>query len=198
MTSVTASSLPVCMLDNEKQLFTAFLKTAKNFVEFGAGGSTVYAASIITGSITSLDSSRDWLNVVAAACAEHPEWVQPQLVFADIGPVKEWGQPRDESCREHWPSYATKMWDLPDTDQADLYLIDGRFRVSCFIETLMRCRADAVLLIHDFAERRQYHVIRKFAREIAVSSSLSAFVRRADFDRKDAMHLLEASRYSTN
>ena len=187
--------LPVRMTESEKRLFASSLRSARSYVEFGSGGSTVFASSIMPGVITSLDSSREWLDRVARVCASNPDRPQPRLVLADIGPVVDWGYPLDESCRDRWPSYATKIWDIPGTDNADLYLIDGRFRVSCFLETLMHCRATAVLLIHDFAERPAYHIVREFAREIAASSSLSAFIRREDFNRDLAYRLLEAKRY---
>jgi hypothetical protein len=78
------------------------------------------------------------------------------------------------------------MWDLKGTDNADLYLIDGRFRVACFMETLMRCKPDAVLLMHDYAPRPEYHVVEQFARPFMVCSTLYAFIRRGNFNRTKA------------
>jgi hypothetical protein len=113
----------------------------------------------------------------------------------DIGPTGDWGRPIDESAKDQWPLYATKIWEIEGADRADLYLIDGRFRVSCFLETLMRCHPNAIILIHDFAPRAEYHIVREFAHEIAVSSNLSAFVRRPDFDTDKASAVLANKRY---
>jgi hypothetical protein len=180
---------------DELEFFKSFLRCAKSYVEFGCGGSTVLASSLIRGTIISLDSSANWLDSVGRACAKDPSHTQPLLVHADIGPTGDWGRPIDERCKGQWPLYSAKIWSIPNAGSADLYLIDGRFRVSCFIETLKRCRVDAVVLIHDFAPRGGYHIIRDFAREIAVSSNLSAFVRREDFDLIKAESVLVSKRY---
>jgi hypothetical protein len=55
-------------------------------------------------------------------------------------------------------------------------LIDGRFRVACFAQTVLRCSPDAVIGIHDFASRKPYHVVREIAREIASTEDISFFL----------------------
>jgi hypothetical protein len=185
----------VHMKDDELQLFAAFLLSTKSYVEFGAGGSTFFASSLIKGSIVTTDSSREWLKKAADVCAQHPERPQPTLVHVDIGPTGDWGRPLDQSYRKCWPKYATAVWSVAEASAADLYLVDGRFRVSCFVETLLRCRPDAVILIHDFSDRTGYHVVCDLAREIAVASSLSAFVRKCSFDLQRAQQILEMKRY---
>lgn len=182
------------MSDDEKRLFAALLRPVTSYVEFGCGGSTVFALSHMQGTVVSQDSSRQWLDSVAAACREQ-HLGEPQLVLADIGPTGEWGCPLDESCRERWPSYSGGIWDRPGTESADLYLVDGRFRVACFLETLLRCRPDALILIHDYAPRPEYHVVREFAREIATAATLCAFVRRPAFDQNALLNVLARTRY---
>ena len=54
---------------------------------------------------------------------------------------------------DRWSQYSAIVWDYEGTQDADLYLVDGRFRVACFIQTLMHCKPDAVILIHDYAPR---------------------------------------------
>jgi hypothetical protein len=183
------------MAVQEQICFSLLLNSAKSYVEFGCGGSTVLAATIISNSIICIDSSREWLDKVTRACSKTIAKVQPQTVHADIGPTGEWGRPVDESCKDRWPSYSTQIWSTEGAENADLYLVDGRFRVACFLETLMRCRADAVIAIHDYAPRAEYHVIEQFARPILACSNLSAMVRRSDFDRAKGAQALERFRY---
>jgi len=186
--------MEVCMSEDEKSLFAAALQPVTSYVEFGCGGSTLFALSHMRGTVISQDSSREWLYSVAARCTEQ-RLGEPQLVLADIGPTGEWGRPLDESCRDRWPSYSGGIWDHGGTESADLYLVDGRFRVACFLETLLRCRSDAVILIHDFAPRPEYHVVKEFAREVATASTLSAFVRRPTFNRNNLLKVLHRTRY---
>ena len=183
------------MEENELALFSSFLQEARSYVEFGCGGSTLHAASLGVPGIVSVDSSAHWLQQVAGKCVEAKLATKPTLVFADIGPTGDWGYPVDESCRDRWPNYAASIEGMAGTEYADLYLVDGRFRVSCFLKTLQRCKPDAVILFHDFASRREYHIVRQFAREIAVASDLSAFVPLPIHDRQAFADVLEQVKY---
>ena len=183
------------MEDDERELFAAFLRAAKSYAEFGTGGSTVLASSLVDGPVFALDSSSEWLDSVRVACAKCGKASEPVLLHVNIGPISEWGAPLGVTHRHLWPDYAKSMWHIPGAAKADLYLIDGRFRVSCAVEALLRCRSDAVILIHDFAERTRYHIIKEVAREIAFARSLSAFVRRSDFDGSRALEILELKRF---
>ncbi|MBB5694370.1 hypothetical protein [Muricoccus pecuniae] len=69
-------------------------------------------------------------------------------------------------------------------------MVDGRFRVACAMQVLLRCRPDAVLVMHDFSSHREYHVVRGFARELAIAEDFSVFQRRPDFDVEKARQTL--------
>ena len=170
------------MSDTEKELLRSFLRCGSNYLEFGTGGSTVLACSHVKESVMAVESNPAWLRKVQAHCSDQPTALKPRLFHADIGPVVELGYPRNDRLRDHWPRYHDGVWPHKGAINADLYLIDGRFRVACFIQVLLRAQSSAIILIHDFANRPQYHVIREFAREIAAAESLSAFQRRVDFD----------------
>ena len=164
------------MSDAELALFASFLRSAVDYLEFGAGGSTCFAARSVRSSVTTVDSSVQWLRDVEQACAGQDCGVKPLTVHVDIGPTGGWGRPADASCQDRWPSYYEQVWERPASSDADLYLVDGRFRVACFMKTLLNCRADAVIMIHDYASRAQYHPIGRVAREVARAEDLSAFV----------------------
>jgi hypothetical protein len=74
-------------------------------------------------------------------------------------------------------------------------MIDGRFRVACFMQVLLHSRRDALIMIHDFDFRNEYHVVREVAREIAVAGSLSLFIRRGDRNETHIREILAAHEY---
>lgn len=162
------------MSENELNLFLSFLKKSQSYVEFGMGGSTYMASKYVGKSVISLDSSQDWIKNVQQACESSP--IQPRLIFADIGPVGDYGNPTDPSLKPQWLCYHEMMWDLPESRDADLYMVDGRFRNACFAQTVLHCRKNAIIGIHDFASRPHYHVAYKLAREIAVAEDMSFFL----------------------
>ena len=168
------SDLTPHMTFKEASLLKGFLDCSQRYTEFGCGGSTVVAASAVSEWIISTDSSREWLKRVSAACRDLP--LQPELVLADIGTTGDWGMPANGDARDRWPAYHETIWEDPRSKDADLFMVDGRFRVASFIQILKRCKRDSVILIHDFASRQHYHVIKEVAQEIARADELSAFL----------------------
>jgi hypothetical protein len=182
--------LPVAMIQDELRLFCQFLQCTKAYLEFGAGGSTCLAAQKVTGHITSVDSSREWLDRVKGVCVSN-RWNVPDLLHVDIGEVRTLGYPRDETSIARWPRYHEDVWRKPESRQADFYLVDGRFRVACALQILLRCEEIRPFAIHDYAGRPQYHVVSNFADEIARAGELSIFIRKSPFDRFEAERALE-------
>src|ERR1700722_847106 len=155
------------MSEAERVFFEQFLRCCTNYMEFGSGGSTIRALQTIasSGRVFTVDSNIDWLNKVKTSAGERE--TQLRCHYVDIGPTGDGGTPIDPSRSADFRNYFTEPWAYIDTDAVDLYLIDGRFRVQCFIETARRCRGDAIVLVHDYASRPFYHFVERVARKIA-------------------------------
>lgn len=157
----------------ERGLFESFARCSESYVEFGTGGSTCLASRLVGRSILSVDSAKDWLDRVDAACAGSP--VRPRLIHADIGVTGEWGYPAEHARAHDWPRYHEALWALPGASDADLYFVDGRFRVACFAQIVARARPDALIAFHDYASRPHYHCVETIARPVATAEDLSVF-----------------------
>lgn len=179
----------------ERQLFVRSLDGARAYCEFGAGGSTCIASQLVRERITTVDSSAEWLDRVVGWCTENGT-VQPRALFADIGPVGDWGWPLEGTCRSNWPAYHRAVWATEDGGAFDTFMIDGRFRVACFMQVLLHCRPDATIMFHDFANRLAYHVVREVANEIESAENLSLFSPRAGADRTRIEALLAEFEYT--
>ncbi len=177
------------MSSQERVLFESFLGCAANYLEFGAGGSTYVAANLVRCSVTSVDSSRDWLKNVEIACKGLGSAIVPNLLLADIGPIGDWGVPTDPGTRGQWPSYHEQVWQDDQNAGCDLFFVDGRFRVACCMQILKRCSPDSFLIVHDFKSRAHYHVLKDVAREVASAQDLSVFcpIRTVDSHKIDAI-----------
>jgi hypothetical protein len=161
------------MSPEEAALFLSFVRNSHDYVEFGTGGSTVLASKHVKNSILSVDSSQNWLAQVRGACVSSQ--TRPELMFIDIGPTGDWGFPTDLSTKPRWPDYHSAIWKIHHSRQADLYLVDGRFRVACFAQIVLHCNQNAIIGMHDFGSRPNYHCIREIAREIATAGDMSFF-----------------------
>jgi len=151
----------------------------------------VLAADLVQDWVISLDSSRDWLDHVREACRERKTRLEPVLSYIDIGETGKWGFPKDETSRDRWPLYHSSMWGDPRLADADLYLIDGRFRLACFAQALLHCGDRAFIAFHDYASRPHYHAAASIAREVVRVGDLSIFMRRTARDRKLAQRLID-------
>lgn len=173
----------------ERDLFATCLRSAKVFLEFGAGGSTSFAAKSGVSTIYSVESDQKWLDMLAA----RPELgkVRFEQVYIDLGPVGGYGTPTDPARAPSWPAYYTKVWERLE-GPPDLVLVDGRFRVACTLATLLHCPAKTPILIHDFWNRPQYHRVLAHLDCIDQAESLGLFRAKPDLDlRKLAADLIE-------
>jgi hypothetical protein len=177
------------MLPTEIALFRSVLSCSTNYAEFGAGGSTVLAHKIGCKSIISIDSSTEWLGKVEQACVPNDR-TQLKTILVDIGEIKGLGYPKDETSKEKWADYHTAPWHHPPLATADTYLIDGRFRVACALQVLLRAPSRALILIHDFANRKYYHGVLPLMQELARADNLSVFQARSNVDWDAAKTLL--------
>jgi hypothetical protein len=186
MVEPTASSLQPAMTDAEVGVVRECFSKVASLVEFGSGGSTVLAAgSPSLQRIWSVESDPAWIarlredaGIVAAERAG-----RLHLQAVDIGPVGDYGYPLDDSRREAWPRYHEAVWDDAGACEADLVLIDGRFRVACALAAIARCRPHAVLLFHDFWNRTPYHPVLAFTDWLGSCDSLAILRRKPSFDQ---------------
>ena len=57
-----------------------------------------------------------------------------------------------------WLNYHQAIWDAVDASKLDFVLVDGRFRVACALQLLLRTREKTpLIMVHDFTPREYYH-----------------------------------------
>ncbi len=148
---------------------------ARVILEYGSGGSTVIAAQLSEKTVFSVESDGAWLEQMRGYFAAHPPAASLHLHHGDIGPTKEWGHPRDTTDFRRWPLYPNSVWDRADFQNPDLVLIDGRFRVGCFLTTLFRSTAPVTVLFDDYLDRKSYHIVEDLVRPVAMIGRMAQF-----------------------
>lgn len=170
------------MTDPERDMFQRALEGVENFLEFGAGGSTTLAARAGVKRIASVESDVQWLDLLA----QRPEIaaVDFTALHIDIGPTGAWGMPRDPASAPKWPAYHQAVW-RKLAWQPDLVLVDGRFRVACALATILNCAPDTKIVIHDFWDRPQYHVVLRYLETLERTDTLGVFRAKPTLVMKD-------------
>jgi hypothetical protein len=171
------------MSQAEQRLFKRYLTSATNYFEFGSGGSTEWAAKAKNlKHIHTVESDAGWISTLRKRSAVHQAEKDGrlQLEHVDIGPTGSWGRPIGRGSVSLCHKYSDRI-NKASEGQWDVIFIDGRFRVSCFLKGLLRA-PDATLIIHDYKNREEYHVVERFARKVASADSLYVFQRKEEAD----------------
>lgn len=149
---------PVMWFPDEVRDFVQERYRAASFIlEYGAGGSTVFAAGETDAQILSIESDRDWAAKIDLYLAQEG-LARPgvQIRWIDIGPTGPWGKPTRPRDWGKFHQYPMQPWHDAGLDP-DLVLIDGRFRLGCLVAAALHCRRPLTVLIDDYAGRPAYH-----------------------------------------
>lgn len=170
--------------------FTSYLQKANVLLEYGAGGSTGLAAGMAhIEAVISAESDPAWVQKLKTGLTDTP--ARLYIDHCDIGAVGEWGGPLDASAFATWHGYVVQPWRRAAELKLrpDLVLIDGRFRVACFLYSLLCADEGTPILFDDYADRPTYAVVEAFCPRLETHGRLAVFrsIRPADLP-----HLAEA------
>jgi hypothetical protein len=140
---------------------------ARVVLEYGSGGSTVIAGENPEATIYSVESDADWAAMMQRWFVENPPKGRVIVHHADIGPTREWGQPVNNRHVSLWPGYPNSVWDRADFQNPDTVLIDGRFRLACFLTVLFRAERPVKVLWDDYMPRPAYHLAERLCSPVA-------------------------------
>lgn len=116
--------------------------------------------------------------------------------YCDIGSVRDWGIPSGaEGVRNYW-RYPTTPWKISvDRNiRPDLILIDGRFRVACFLYSWICADEGTTILFDDYTVRPEYHVVERISEPVSTHGRLAEFKKISRFNQLTAIdYLLEYS-----
>lgn len=151
----TAMALPdMSMPTAEKEWVKSHYRSASAILEYGSGGSTVFAASHCTAPIVSIESDAAWAEGLKNGLARAGLMRSGiDIRHADIGKTKEWGMPASHNeWRRYW-AYPMGFWQDAAHIDPDVVLIDGRFRLGCFLATILNTRRPVTVLWDDYVGR---------------------------------------------
>jgi hypothetical protein len=186
------------MLDAEIEVFEKHYSNALKIIEYGAGGSTYFAASSTPANVISIEADPDWIATLredpAVQLAEKEKRLE--LVHVDIGCVGRWSYPVDDSRKNNWPMYSQAPWQSANV-APDLVFVDGRFRRACIMKSILETAPGTTIMVHDFWNRDYYHDVLPFLEWVESKDTLAVFRRPNTIDTAKAQALLEASHLDT-
>jgi len=173
---------PNILFDGDDGLFKRVLKQANRYGEYGCGKSTKWVLNNTSSNVIAVDTSQQWVDEVVADNKANNERLV--IKHVDLGAVGKWGNPIDFSKHLCFGEYTNFMWQQ-DT-KPNVVLVDGRFRVCCFLTSLKYADEGTCILFDDYTTRPKYHVVEKYVERVEECGRQCLFVvpsaEKIDFD----------------
>ena len=161
---------PVMTL-NELKAFCYFMKPGNIYFEFGAGGST-NIASYYKIKTYSVESDIKWHQKLK------DNNITANYITVDLN-ASTFGFPGKETNVNDWKKYIQAY---KKEYNADIILIDGRFRVACGLDIFNKIRNDTIVLIHDYSIRKEYHILENYYIKIEEWDNLASFIKKPNIN----------------
>ena len=153
-------------------------------LEYGSGGSTFLALKSNSRSkIYACETDEQWLLRLCHEIDERGLSDRFTPVLCDIGPTRVWGNPcfeqrgTDLQRMNLFMNYSIRPWRLlrQNNESPSVVLIDGRFRVACFLTALSFIEANTLVLFDDYTDRPHYHCVEEFVKPTLKIGRMAVF-----------------------
>jgi len=146
------------LFDGDNHMFQREIPSCQVYGEYGCGASTVWVAHRTNARIMAVDSSAEWIAKVALETEIFRERLRIEEVNLDE--IAAWGYPTTYRHRSRFRDYVASPW--RHGVKPDLVLIDGRFRVACFLHSLLNAEPGTRIIFDDYNNRPHYHLVEEF------------------------------------
>ena len=142
------------LFDGDDELFKKYVSQSNFYFEYGVGKSTKWVIENTKSKVIAVDSDQKWINQV---CSKNGFDERVKLIWVDLGKLTDWGRPISYNRRDNFISYINSVWAFDI--KADVILIDGRFRVACFLYSLLNTKKGSFIFFDDYNNRPWYHIV---------------------------------------
>ena len=157
------------MTKNELVGFLSFLTKNTTFFETGSGCSSIIA-KFYTKKSYAVEGCRFWYEQGIK------NGLKENLIFHDLKPDNNiWSMPGKSSTLDDWKKYF-QAYD--SSYNADVILIDGRFKVATAMDIFDKIKDDTIILIHEFQQRPIYYIVENYYQYIYHWDRLTAFIKK--------------------
>jgi predicted O-linked N-acetylglucosamine transferase (SPINDLY family) len=154
-----------------KRLYTQ----ASVILEYGSGGSTLLAANMPEKTVISVENDARWAEDMQGWIANATLPSTPRIYPVDVGETGKWARPKNARHWKRFHTYPLKVWDEPYFEQPDVILIDGRFRIACFVTAYLRATKPMIVLFDDYVDRPHYHVVERLVKPTEFVGRMARF-----------------------
>ena len=156
------SSLNKSLFDGDDFLFKKSLEGIRIYGEYGCGLSSKWMLKNTNCKIISVDSSKEWVEKIKN---ENKKYLSKLTInHIDLGKVRRWGFPLSYVKSKNFQDYTDYIW--KQSESPTFVLVDGRFRVCCFLTSLKFAEEGTKIIFDDYVNNPHYHFIEKYVSRI--------------------------------
>lgn len=144
----------------------------RKYAEYGVGLSTECVFNCTNADILSIETDKEWLEIVRKNTKYDG---RVAIQYIDLGLVEKWGRPLTYARRHYFFDYINAIWQR-ENFIPDLILIDGRFRVACFLTALINAAPKTKIIIDDYTNRSCYHIVEEFVHPVETCGRQALFI----------------------
>ncbi len=181
------------LFEGNDKLFRKHINGIKNYGEYGVGESTICVFKNTNANIISVDTSKEWIDIVKSKINQSK---RTNIDWIDLGKIGDWGTPISYKKRHHIQKYLESIW--IKENKPDLILIDGRFRVACFLYSLLQAKPGVKIIFDDYKNRFHYHIIEEFIKPDELYKKQAFFIVPTELDQEkikktmfDFLHVMD-------
>lgn len=174
------------LFDGDSELFKKYLDKSRIYGEYGVGVSTVFANRYNNKHTIAVDSDKNWILNIKKNLLDSNNL---EITHIDLGKLKTWGTPEGYEFRQNFKKYLNAIW--VKSLKPDIVLVDGRFRVACFLTSLLNADEGSIIIFDDYTLRPEYHIVEIFEKPIETNGRQAAFKVSGNYDTKELKYFIE-------
>ena len=160
------------LFNGDDYLFKNEVKKVNVYGEYGCGKSTKWVLNNTSAYVIAVDTSGEWVDAVRRDNQSNNDRLN--IYHSNLGQVGEWGRPLSYEKKDDFPNYTDYIWKQNKTPK--LVLIDGRFRVCCFLTCLKFAEEGTKIIFDDYTNRPQYNFVEKYVSRVKECGRQCLFV----------------------
>ena len=177
------------IFDGDDYLFKQYLLKCNLYFEYGVGASTNWVLENTQSNIICVDTDKKWIDNIKVLNKSS----RIKLNWVNLGDLENWGRPKSYYYRERFFDYISNVWNF--NEKADVILIDGRFRVACFLYSLINAKINSLIIFDDYNNRPYYHIVEEIVPIYKICGRQALFKVPKFFNKKSAQKLLDNFTY---
>lgn len=175
------------------EMFVKHLNKCKIYGEYGCGASTIFAIDNFKGKIYSVETDKKWRDKIFKNVKDKKAEQRASIEWVDVGEVANWGYPKTMSKKENFIEYQKSIW---KKEKPDFVLIDGRFRVACFLQSILHCNDKCEIIIDDYYDRKHYFCVEEVLELKQIyGDRMALFIKDKDLDLEKVQKMYEEHKY---